>query len=84
MTVRIARPEHEVLFQDMVDLLRRHADQMSSEEMLAVGANMIGKLIALQDQRTMTRERALKILIANIEAGNEQVVEQLTKSEGSA
>lgn len=45
-----AKPEHEVAYQDLAKLIRKHADKVTSLELLAIGANMIGKLVALQDQ----------------------------------
>ena len=84
MTVHKAKPEHEVLYQDMVALLRKHADKMSAVEMLAVGANMLGKRVALQDQRTMTPELAMRTVAANIEFGNKQVLDELAKSLGGS
>ena len=84
MSVRVAKPEHEVLYQELTALLRRHGDAMSAEEMLAVGANLLGKLLAYQDQRTMTRERGLEIIIKNIELGNQQAIDEVMNSRGSA
>lgn len=85
MSVHLAKPEHEVAYQDLANLLRKHAANLSSLEMLAVGANMVGKLIALQDQRTVTPELAMKIVAANIEMGNQHVIGDLvTKSAGSS
>jgi outer membrane lipoprotein SlyB len=80
MSVVIAKPEHEVCYQDLAALIGRHAGKMTAEQILAVAANMLGKLIALQDQRTMTRDRALEIVLKNIELGNEQVVKQLAQA----
>lgn len=77
MSIHLAKPEHEVLYQDFVTLLRRHGDKVTAEEMLAIGANMLGKLLAYQDQRTMTRDRGLEIIIKNIEFGNQQAVSEL-------
>jgi hypothetical protein len=84
MSQYAAKPEYEVLYQDLVVLLRRHADKMTAAEMLAVGANMLGKLIAMQDQRSMTREKALKIVIENMNLGNQQVLDQLGDVQGKA
>ena len=84
MSVCIAKPEHEVLYQELTVLLRRHGDEMSAEEMLAVAANLLGKLLAYQDQRTMTRERGLEIIIKNIELGNQQAIDAVMNSEGNA
>jgi hypothetical protein len=79
-----ARPEHEVLYQDLAALVNKHADNISRAEILAIAANMVGKIIALQDQRTMNREMALEIVIKNIEAGNQQIMEHINNSKGSA
>jgi len=79
-----AKPEHEAAYQDMAAIIGRYANAMSAEEILAVAANMVGKLMAMQDQRTMTRERALEIVIKNIETGNAQAIEQVMRSKGSA
>ena len=84
MSTHAARPEHEVAYQDLVALVSRHSAKLSSAELLAVAANMLGKIIALQDQRTMTREQALEIVLHNLEVGNQQVIDQLQKSEGQA
>lgn len=80
----LAKPEHEVAYQDLLALVRRHADQLTAAEMLAVAANMLGKLIAMQDHRTMTPDQAIRIVTENIELGNQQVLERLSRSEGSA
>ena len=79
-----AAPEHEVAYQDIVALIRRHAEHLSSVEMLAIAANMLGKLLAYQDQRSMTSTEAMKIIIRNIEEGNRQAIALVTNSKGSA
>lgn len=84
MSLHLAKPAHEVLYQELVAILRRHGDEMSAEEMLAVAANMLGKLLAYQDQRTMTRERGLEIIIKNIEYGNQQAIDEVSNSKGRA
>jgi hypothetical protein len=52
--------------------------------MLCIAANMLGKLIALQDQRTMTKERAMEIVLRNLELGNEQALAQMNSPAGTA
>lgn len=74
----MANPEYEVAYQDLCALISKHADKMTAAEILALAANMIGKLIALQDQRTMSRERAIKIVCENLEAGNAQILAMLS------
>lgn len=77
-----ARPEHEVVYQDIIALVGKHAHKVTQAELLAIAANMVGKMIAMQDQRTMSRETALKILIANLELGNQQVINELKDAIG--
>lgn len=84
MKMIIAKKEHEVAYADLLALIRKHADKITAEELLAIAANMLGKLIAYQDQRTMTHERAIKTILSNIERGNQQAINELrTKSEGT-
>jgi hypothetical protein len=84
MSQRDARPEHEIAYQDMVALLRRHV-AIPPIEMLAIAANMVGKLVAMQDQRAVTPAQAMKVVADNLEAGNRQVIEELaTKTAGRA
>lgn len=85
MKLILARPEHEVSYQDMLDLCSRHKDKMTKLELLAVAANMVGKLVALQDQRVTTPKQAMEVVAKNLEHGNEQVLEELMSArKGSA
>lgn len=79
-----ARPAHEVVYQDLCALVNRHAAKMTSVEILAVAANMVGKLLALQDQRTMTKDMALDVIIKNIEYGNQQVLNNILNNTGGS
>jgi hypothetical protein len=80
MSIKQAGPEHEVAYQELCALVSKHADKVSALELLAIGANMVGKLIAMQDYRTVTREMAMEILVKNLETGNFQVREELAKA----
>lgn len=82
MSIHIAKPEHEVAYQDICALVSKHANKLSSIELLAVAANMIGKLVAMQDQRTITPSVAMETVARNIEAGNQMVLKQLSGSKG--
>lgn len=79
-----AKPEHEVLYQELIALCRRCADNMTPLEILAVAANMVGKIIAMQDQRTTTPEMAMKVVSRNIEVGNAQALAEISSSHGQA
>lgn len=83
-TVHIAARHHEVAYEELNDLLKRHAAQLSPVEILAIAANVVGKLIAFQDQRTMTVDLAMKIVGKNIEIGNAQAQRELMQTVGSA
>lgn len=77
-----AEPHHHVAYQEIVTLVTRNADKMTAEEMLAVAANLVGKLIAMCDQRTMTAERAYDIVRENIECGNQEAIESFIAMPG--
>jgi hypothetical protein len=72
-----AKVIHEQFYQEFCALLKKHTGDMPALEQLAVTANLLGKMIAMQDQRTVTPERAMEIVARNIELGNSQVIEQL-------
>lgn len=84
MSTRLTKAEHEALYQEMVALLNKHAGKLDAIEMLAIGANMIGKMIAMQDQRRYTGPQVMEIVARNIEEGNKQVLKQLGASQGRA
>lgn len=82
MKLVTANPEHEVAYQDLVALVRKHADKMTALELLAVAANMVGKLIALQDQRTTTPDLAMATVDLNIQHGNHEAMAQIAGAGG--
>lgn len=83
MKLKLTNPEHEVAYQDLVSLVRKHADDLTALELLAVAANMVGKLVAMQDQRTVSPSMAMEIVARNLEHGNKQVLDQLLQSKGT-
>ncbi len=60
--------------QDMLALLHRRLGTLPADQMLAVAAYMVGQLVAMQDQRTLTPAMAMQIVSANIEKGNRDVI----------
>lgn len=84
MSIKLAKPEHEIAYQDLCALANKHAGNLSAIELLAVAANMLGKLVAMQDQRTTTADEAMEVVAKNLEHGNAQVLEQLSRSAGRA
>lgn len=57
---------------------------LSSADALALCAYITGAAVAQQDQRVMTPEMALQIVIANIEAGNQMVISELMNRTGGS
>lgn len=84
MTVHTARPEHEVAYQDICKLVSKHAAKVSAMELLAIAANMVGKMVAMQDQRSVTIDVAMKTVAANIEMGNQQALAEVSATRGRA
>lgn len=78
-----SRPEHEAAYADMLKLISRHT-KLTPIEMLAVASNMLGKLMAMQDQRVYTSAMVMEIVTANIETGNQQAIADIQKVKGEA
>jgi divalent metal cation (Fe/Co/Zn/Cd) transporter len=83
MSVHIAKAEHEVAYQELAALVNKHASKVSSLELLAIAANLVGKIVALQDQRTVTPAMAMKVVAANLKHGNLDVLAQLAATSGT-
>jgi len=84
MNPKLASPEHEVAYQDLCELVNKHANELTALELLAIASNLLGKLVALQDQRTVSQAMAMEVVAQNIECGNKQVLDRLSKSKGMA
>lgn len=77
-------PVHRAMRDDLLAVIRKHGAKLEAVEILALAAHLVGQLIALQDQRTMTRDMVMQIVGANIEQGNQEAVGKLTSErEGS-
>lgn len=84
MKTKTATLVHQEFNDAMKAVLVQFKDRLSGMEMLAVASHLVGVLIAVQDQRAVTREMALELVSQNIEAGNAEAINGLLKSEGSA
>jgi hypothetical protein len=68
--------------QTMADTCKEFPE-ITAEQCLAIMAQMVGKCIAFQDQRKYTTDLIMAIVETNIEAGNQQAVDELMyKQEG--
>lgn len=78
-------PEHVALFMDLCAVLKKHEDAgMHPTTMLAIVANFLGKLMAMQDQTKLTSADVTKLVNENIIMGNQQIVAELMQSQGQA
>jgi hypothetical protein len=76
---------HAAFKVDIDAVLARHAGALSAIEMLAIASQVVGMLVAYQDQRTVTLDMALETVNQNIEVGNALAIEgTLGKTEGRA
>lgn len=86
MTVKTyrAKPEHDALMADFKAVLRKH-EHLHPVEMLAIAAQLVGNLIAFQDQRALTPDQAIAMVSKNIEVGNQLAIDTvLGETKGNA
>ena len=74
-------PEHKAFRDGLIALLREH-EYLSAPEMLAIASHFVGQLIALQDQRKVTPDMAMKLVARNIEIGNASAIDGLMTPHG--
>ena len=79
-----ANPHHKGFRDDLIALLRKHAANLSAQETLAIASHVVGQIIAMQDQRIMTTQMALRLVRQNIERGNEEAMTELLNPKGAA
>lgn len=73
----VAPSERLVAARDaMLAALRAYAD-LTPEELLAVSSQLVGQLVALQDQRRISPAEAIAIVESNMEIGNAMAIERL-------
>lgn len=69
--------DHEAVYQDLVALMDKYtAADVGKLEILAVAANIVGKLVALQDLAAVSPEEAMQVVIKNLQQGNEQAIQK--------
>lgn len=86
MSARTIAPSDadRLFYEDATALIKRYLTPDTQERVLAIASQIVGKILAMQDQRTMTPERGLAIISANIEAGNQQVIANLIDEKGGS
>lgn len=69
--------KHQKIMREFKEVLFKHKDDLTPSEMLAVAAQLVGQVLALQNQTLMTPAAAMSIVAANIESGNQAVIDGL-------
>jgi hypothetical protein len=83
MSIVATKQVHEDAYKDFCKWLDKYG-HLPPRELLALVSNLLGKMIALQDQRTMSPAEAMEIVASNIQLGNQQIIDELQASKGSA
>lgn len=87
MTITAERKERAKAFQDhLLAVMQEELGKrdLPKEDMLAALAYLVGRVIAMQDQRKMTAAQAIQLVQDNIELGNADQIAALEKTQGRA
>lgn len=85
MKTVVPTAEHMAFRKALEAAIAQHGRNLAVQDLLAIVSHMVGQLIALQDQRTMTPAMAMDLVAANIDAGNSSAIDQLlTQTGGNA
>ena len=79
MRTKAPTPDLVAFVNDLKGALARHK-HLAPQEMLAGASQLVGNLIALQDQRRMTPAMALDVVQANIEVGNRMAMAEVASA----
>jgi hypothetical protein len=78
------KAEHVALYNELIEVVKRHADQITAMEILAVAANFVGQISALQNKSLMDEQMMLDLIMFNIEAGSKGAIRKMNRTEGNA
>lgn len=68
---------HKAFRTSLEGAIRTHGDTLDAVEILAILSNLVGQVIALQDQRCVSPDMAMALVARNIETGNAEVLHGL-------
>lgn len=74
---------HIALMTDLKEAIGKHPN-LTAMDFLAITSQLVGNLVALQDQTKVTPEEAMEMVVLNIETGNAMAIASFQKSEGTA
>ncbi|MEN3144621.1 hypothetical protein ABDF71_21765 [Ochrobactrum sp. WV_118_8] len=72
--------KHAAFMDDLKAVLKKHGEDLTASEMLAICAQLTGQVLALQDQRAMSPEMGIQIIGQNLEIGNSRAIEEVRNS----
>lgn len=77
-------PEHQAFYSALTKALAYGEKEchLSQHEILAISAQIVGKVIACMDSTKYSTATAWEIVHVNIEIGNAQMLEQMQKDAG--
>lgn len=78
------RPEHRAFRAALEAAIAQHGQTLDVVDLLALVSHLVGQLVALQDQRTMTSAMAMQIVVSNMEQGNREAIEPLLARAGGS
>lgn len=82
MKSKTPTPQQLAYRKALEEAMRAHGTTLDATELLPVTAHLVGQLIALQDQRTMTPSMAIELVQTNMEQGNQEVLAGLLNETG--
>ena len=82
MTIVKTTTVHKEFKQDLAKFLETYDDKLSAEEMLAVTSQVVGMMVAMQDQTRFTPVQVMEMVSKNIETGNAAAISELLNSKG--
>lgn len=78
MPVKATTAQHEALRLELLALIQKHVpENFTPLELLAITANTLGQILAMQDQRLMSSDQYMQVVVKNMEIGNAHVIEQM-------
>lgn len=66
----VTEAKHQSFVDELKEVLKKHGQELSGLELLAITSHLVGTVIALQDKFTVTPMQAMDIVRRNIELGN--------------
>lgn len=76
------KPEHMAFRADILALLDKHSGSLPAVEMLALSSHLVGQILAMQDQRSLTPTMGMELIKSNVEVGNAEAIAEIMSDSG--